>query len=476
MLLLLAGLTTVRSAGRRRQQLLAAGQHNEWVSLHDPMTGLPNRLALTKRINGLGPDAPAALLWLDLDDFKAVNDSLGHGFGDQVLVAVANRLVELVRPGDFVARIGGDEFVVLCERLSSVAPAMALAARITTAMRQPLKLARSQRIVTASIGIAVAAAGDTDAEALFAAADAAMYQAKNQGRGRVELFDDALRAAGADRLALGDDLRGAADRGELRLHYQPLLDLRTGHVRGVEALVRWQHPDRGLLAPDLFIGIAEETGTILELGAWVLREACRVLAIWGAAPSAGRPLRISVNVAAEQITAGDLVDTVRTALSDAGANPALLTIEVTESSVMVDLDAATRTLRQLRDLGVHLAIDDFGTGYSSLTYLKQFPIHELKLDKSFVDGVGTNVEDSAIVAAVINLARAVDLHVVAEGVENLRQHAALRALGCDYGQGYLWHRPAPLDVIEPWIHAQAGAESDSNAQEVIARGPAPRTT
>jgi EAL domain-containing protein (putative c-di-GMP-specific phosphodiesterase class I) len=289
-----------------------------------------------------------------------------------------------------------------------------------------------------------------------------MYQAKRLGPGAIALFDEELRDTQADRLAIAQDLRGAASRGELRLYYQPLVNLRTGNIRGVEALVRWQHPTLGLLMPDTFIDIAEDTGAIIELGEWVLYEACRVLADWELTSPAGRPLRISVNVSALQITDGRLVDTVTGALESALANPSLLTIEVTESAVMADVDAATVALRALRSVGVHLAIDDFGTGYSSLTYLKQFPIHELKLDKSFVDGVGTHPEDSAIVAAVVNLARAVDLEVVAEGVESARQSAVLRTLGCDYGQGYVWQRPVPRDVIEPWIRDYAGADDPAH--------------
>ena len=447
-LLLWTGVAAGRSGRRRREELLAAGRKNEWTSLHDSMTGLANRLALSKQLRALDAHAVVALLWLDLDDFKLINDSLGHAVGDATLVAVADRLVAAVRPGDFVARIGGDEFVVLCQGLDAHG-ARVLAERISTVMSVPLNLEGSTRLVSASIGIALSEAADVTA--LLAAADAAMYQAKGDGRGVIRLYDENLRSVGADRLAVARDLRGAAARGELRLAYQPMLDLRTGRVRGVEALVRWQHPTRGLLDPDTFIPLAEETGAILEIGTWVLHEACTALARWDAAPLTGRPLGISVNVAAVQIAATGFVDTVREALDAAGVDPRLLTIELTESSVMADVEAAAGTLRQLRTIGVRLAIDDFGTGHSSLSYLKQFPIHELKLDKSFVDGVGEDVADSAIVAAVISLARAVGVDVVAEGIETLRQLDALRTLGCDYAQGFLWQRPLPLGAVEEWI-------------------------
>lgn len=452
LLLLLAAAVAARSANRRRQQLQSAAQDAHWNSLHDPLTGLANRLALSNEIQRRGPQTPVALLWLDLDDFKVVNDAAGHAYGDLVLEAVADRLVEVVRPDDLVARIGGDEFVVLCLGPTTSTAALALAERVAAALRRPLMLAPGPRAVTASIGVAIDSGGDPGR--VLVAADAAMYQAKRLGGGGVALFDESLRAAWAARSDIAQALKGAAARGEMRLYYQPLVDLRTSNVRGVEALVRWEHPTRGLLAPDAFIDIAEDTGAIIELGDWVLNEACRVLADWALASSARHDLRISVNVSAKQLTDERMLGSVTRALESTGANPALLTVEVTESAVMADVTVATQTLKDLRALGVHLAIDDFGTGYSSLTYLKQFPIHELKLDKSFVDGVGTNAEDSAIVAAVVNLARAVGLEVIAEGVETLRQSAVLRTLGCDYGQGYLWQRPVPREVIEPWIEAQ----------------------
>lgn len=448
------------AASRRRRQLQTAVSTAEWNSVHDPLTGLANRLALSRAIESRGAQSNVTLLWLDLDDFKVVNDAAGHAYGDLVLEAVADRLVAVVRPDDLVARIGGDEFVVLCSGFTTTAGAMECAARVVAALRRPLPLAAGARSVTASIGVAIDSGGD--AGRLLVAADAAMYQAKRLGGGGVALFDETLRAAWAERSEVALALKGAAARGELRLHYQPLVDLRSGSVRGVEALVRWQHPTRGLLGPDAFIEIAEETGTIIDLGEWVLTEACKTLAAWELDSPAGHDLRVSVNVSAKQLTEGRTVGSITRALRSAGANPALLTVEVTESAVMVDVTTATQTLKDIRALGVHLAIDDFGTGYSSLSYLKQFPIHELKLDKSFVGGVGTRAEDSAIVAAVVSLAGAVGLKVVAEGIETLRQSTVLRTLGCDYGQGFLWHRPAPRDVLEAWMQARPPARGNPN--------------
>lgn len=450
-------LVAARTLHRRRRQLLEANDDAEHVSLHDPLTDLPNRRALRRSVDQAlstvtdSGKAPV-LLWLDLDGFKEINDSVGHEVGDQVLTAVSQRLRSAVREPDMVARVGGDEFVVFCQDLPSTDRAVEVAERIAGIVAQPISLDNGIQFVTTSIGIAMAPAPDVGS--LFAAADTAMYEAKRLGRGFVTVFDESLRTALTERMTLTRELSHATELGELRLNYQPVIELRTDEVVGVEALVRWQHPTRGLLAPAAFMQLAEQTGLISEIGAWVIEEACRTLARWSQNQPGGRPLLIAVNLAARQVSDPAIVRIIRDAFTATGVDPAMLKLEITESSIMVDVPRAIATLEELRQLGMKIAIDDFGTGYSSLTYLKQFPVHEIKLDKSFVDGVGSSADDSAIVAAVVNLADAVGLRVVAEGVETARQLSVLRTLGCDYGQGYLWAKPMPADAVERWLTAR----------------------
>lgn len=450
------------ASGRLREEISRA----EHGSLHDALTGLPNRVAATARLQEmLDRRRQGAVAWLDVDGLKTVNDSLGHPAGDEILMAVAQRLRDVVADSGLVARFGGDEFVMVVGSDGSADAALGFAERLLEGLRPPMFLASGEHRVTASVGVAVTGDADT-ADALLAAADAAMYAAKQAGRDTAVVFDERLREAAQDRLELTADLRGAAARGELRLHYQPYLDLRTNRVVGVEALVRWQHPRRGLLAPASFIELAEENGLILEVGEWVLQEACRTLGEWERV-SPSSPLRMSVNLAARQVTDRNIAAVISSSLAAAGADPELLTVEITESAVMANVDTAILTMQELRQTGVRISIDDFGTGYSSLMYLKQFPVHDLKIDKAFVDGVGVSAQDSAIVAAVINLARAVDLEVVAEGVETPRQLAALSSLGCDYGQGYLWQRPVGKDEIEAWVRDKA--LSDVGAEQTPSR-------
>ena len=442
------------------------------AAFHDTLTGLPNRLALTERVEAALADGggAGALLWLDLDGFKEINDALGHKVGDEVLIEVARRLDDMVRAPDLVGRLGGDEFVIFCDARSQE-DALALAERIAVVLREPVNAGGGMHSVSASVGVAMTPADS--ASSLFAAADVAMYEAKRTARGAVCLFDDRLFSELHERLALTSDLRSAVAKGQLRLHYQPLVHLASGAVTGVEALVRWEHPERGLLAPGAFIPLAERSGLIVEIGTWVVEEACAQLARWQQTSPTGDRLSVAVNLAAAQVTDPGLVGLLSSALLRANADPSLLTLEVTESSVMEDVTTAIGTLDALRRLGLRIAIDDFGTGYSSLTYLKQFPVHEVKLDKSFIDGVGTHADDSAIVAAVVTLARALDLEIVAEGVEKPRQQALLRTLGCDYGQGYLWHRPAPADVLEPWLAAHGSGPAAARLRLAAAAGDGP---
>ena len=437
-------------SGRRRAQEELA----HWA-MHDALTGLANRTLLMDRMeqalsrSARGPGGVAAL-FCDLDGFKDINDTFGHHVGDEVLKLVAARLTSVLRPSDTVARIGGDEFVVLCEGMTDQAAAYELAARVLSAVSAPTRVAAHTLGLSMSIGVALAGTGD--AGELLRNADAAMYLAKQRGRNRVELFDEQVREVAAQRTSLVADLRHAVARGELRAHYQPVFALDGERLVGMEALVRWQHPYLGLLAPDLFIPLAETSNLVGEVGAWVLRTACRQAARWSGAGPGGAPLHMAVNVSARQLAqGGDLVPLVADALAESGIDPATLVLEVTESAVMDDAEATLGVLTALKVLGVRLAIDDFGTGYSSLVYLKRFPVDQLKVDRTFVDGLGEHGDDAAIVASIIGLAHAVGIVAVAEGVETAEQLVALQGHGCGFGQGYLWSRPRPADELEALI-------------------------
>ena len=423
-------------------------------ALHDALTGLPNRGLLLDRLaqalTRLGRHSSAlAVLFCDLDRFKVVNDSLGHGAGDLLLVDVARRLEGVLRSGDTAARFGGDEFVILCEDISGAHQAIAVADRVSAALAAPFVLDEDEAYVRTSIGIAMAVSSDSRPEALLRDADAAMYRAKERGGGVYEVFDDEMRARAVKRLETENALHRALERGEFVLHYQPQVGLGTGALAGMEALVRWQHPDRGLVGPGDFIESAEETGLIVEIGEWVLREACEQLARWSAVGRSGPPLRMSVNLSARQCGHPDLVGLVRSTLAQTGVDPGTLCLEITETAVMTDMEASVGVLDQLSALGVNLAIDDFGTGWSSLRALQRFPVDEVKIDKSFVDGVAIDPQEAAIVAAVISLSHALGLRTVAEGVESVVQVDRLRTLGCDVAQGYFFWRPtAPADLTQ----------------------------
>ena len=421
---------------------------------HDDLTGLPNRSLLLDRLEvALGaahPEHRLALLFLDLDHFKGVNDSLGHEAGDELLREVARRVAGVLRPDDLVARLGGDEFVVLCEGVADEHQAADVARRITGAVEStPIRLATTELSVTASVGIALSA-GSGHPEALLRDADAAMYRAKELGRARLEVYDDAMRAQAARRSALADELAHALEAGQLELHHQPTVDLATGRVRGVEALVRWRHPTRGLLAPAEFIRLAEDTGLIVGLGLRVLTMATRAARRWVDELGDDAP-PVHVNLSAAQVTAPSVGALVTGVLAATDLPPDHLCLEVTESVLMEDARAAEASLRELRELGVRVAIDDFGTGYSSLSYLRRFPVDVLKVDRSFIDGLGPDAEDTAIVHAIITLARTLGLESVAEGVETAEQVDGLAELGCDAAQGYWFTRPVPEDELLPLL-------------------------
>ena len=422
-------------------------------ALHDGLTGLPNRVMLADRLDQILARARrdaqmCGVLYVDLDRFKSVNDTLGHAAGDLLLVEAATRLTAAVRDIDTVARVGGDEFVVLCEGLDSVQHATEVAQRVITSLREPFQIEDDKVCVSASIGIAICADGNAGVDTLVANADIAMYRAKGNGRNCYELFDEAMQKWVTTQLALETGLRQAVARDELRLVYQPMIDADDATVRGFEALVRWERPGVGLVPPDEFIAIAEDTGLIIEIGAWVLDQACREAASW-ARRWPDRQLDLAVNVSSRQLATRDIIDTVNATLGRTGLDPTRLTLELTESTLIDDTVNTQSILRELRSLGVNLSLDDFGTGYSSLTYLRAFPINTVKIDKSFVRTIGTEREDTAIVAAVIALANNLDIRVVAEGVETPEQLAVLLQLRCHYLQGYLFSAPRPgTDVGE----------------------------
>ena len=422
-------------------------------ALHDPLTGLPNRALLLDRLRSAlarSSRSPSltGVLFIDLDRFKVVNDSLGHAEGDRLLVEAAQRLDRALRPGDTVARLGGDEFVVLCEELEQESEALRLAERLHRELLMPFTLVGEERhLITASIGVALARVGEADPEALLQNSDAAMYRAKNQGGGRHELFDETMRARVFERLRTERTLHHAIDHDQLRLHYQPMVSLYDRSRHGVEALVRWQDPERGLVAPDQFIPLAEESGLILQIGNWVLREACRQGARWRAELGRAAPLPVNVNLAARQLAQEDLAEMIAGALSEAGLNPRDLSLEITETALLECAETPARTLAALRELGVQVLLDDFGTGYSSLSYLRQFPVDVLKIDRSFIAGLGDRPEASAIVQAVVGMGHALGLEVLAEGIETEAQAREVTRLGCDLGQGFLFARPAPADTV-----------------------------
>ena len=443
-------------AARRRAEADLAHQ-----ATHDPLTGLPNRVLLHDRLsqalarlerNG----GAVGVLLLDLDRFKVVNDSLGHAAGDAILMAVASRLLGAVRPGDTVARLGGDEFIVVCEEIHGEIEGVAVADRLLRALAERFSIDDFELFLTASVGVAVTASPVADASALMRDADAVMYRAKERGRNRWEVFNNTLRDRAVQRLSVETALRRALERDdELILHYQPVISLADGRVAGAEALIRWYHPDRGLVLPSEFIGLAEESGLVVPLGRRVVADACRQLAEWSNLPGF-EDLTVAVNLSARQLTSSQFVKTVAGALTDAGADARRLWFEITETALMDDLNAAVPVLRGLRDLGVQLWIDDFGTGYSSLEYLRRLPLDGLKVDRSFISDVATDTGDSAIVAGIVNLAHSLGLEALAEGVESSAQGAELTRLGYELAQGWHW-APAYLAAdLEDWVKARLG--------------------
>lgn len=423
-----------------------------FAAIHDSLTALPNRELFMDRLEVAlrrltRSHHQVAVIFLDLDRFKLVNDSLGHDVGDRVLRAVAERLNSVMRATDTLARFGGDEFTVLCDEIDDEADALEVAQRLVNAMDLPLVLESGEVFASLSLGIALSGDGKASGAVLLRNADVAMYRAKGRGPSRIEVYKEDDEQNVLSRLRTSNELHRALERHELVLHYQPVVDLHTGTLVGMEALVRWQHPIRGLLAPHEFIGLAEDSGLIVSLGAWVLNEACRQVSMWSRLRAEANQdearLNISVNVSALQLADPGFVNQVSRALDTSGINPDRLWLEITESTLMRDADDAVLVLHTLRELGLHFEIDDFGTGYSSLSYLKRFPVETLKIDRSFVEELDQRAENVAIVRAIIGLGESLGLSIVAEGVETPAQVAKLRSLGCYLAQGYLYGKPLP---------------------------------
>lgn len=424
---------------------------------HDPLTGLPNRTLFNellehalKRTQRSG--VALAVLFLDLDHFKVVNDSLGHGAGDVLLTALSGRLAAALRPGDIVARFGGDEFTVLCEDLEPNAvdrQAIGVAERLLDTLSEPFIVEHEEKFVSASIGIAIGVTGLERPDVLIRDADTAMYRAKHRGRGRCEVFDEDMRERVRERHEIENALHRAVARSEFRVFFQPIVSLVDGVCVGVEALVRWQHPERGLLAPRDFLVAAEETGLMIPIGAVILEEACERGVAWCRGVPDPERFRLSVNLSGRQLVHADLTEVVATTLERTGLRADALCIELTESVLMADVDAGAAAVMTLKALGVRLSIDDFGTGISPLGYLRRFPVDEVKIDRTFVERLGTDPKDAAIVSAMVSLGHGLGVTVTGEGVETTAQLDALRALGVDAAQGYLFAPPQPAADLTP---------------------------
>jgi diguanylate cyclase (GGDEF)-like protein len=422
----------------------------------DPLTGLPNRALFMDRLNhslqvAARQGTQVTVLFIDLDRFKDVNDSLGHAAGDELLAWFSRRIRESVRGEDTAARLGGDEFAILLEHTVGDSAGRAVANRLSRALREPLRLADRELFVSASVGIAWSGDGAGTADELLRNADIAMYRAKRTGGGDALVYEPTMHTEAIDGLELGPDLYHAASRGELRLEFQPIIDLLNGAAVGVEALVRWEHATRGLIQPNVFIPLAERNGVITEIGEWVLRNGCTAAAAWRATSTPD--LRVSINVSARQLDDPAFADLVAAVLAETRLPASALTLEITESVLMRDPERAIDRIRPLKALGVRLAIDDFGTGFSSLAYLQRLPADELKIDKVFIDAIETSVEGSAIVRTVAELARTLNMQTVAEGIETRRQHEILRTLCCDLGQGYHFARPLKAEAVPGFFAA-----------------------
>jgi diguanylate cyclase (GGDEF)-like protein len=446
-------------------------EHFRHAAFHDSLTGLPNRAMFTELLKAemesskRRNDHLFAVLFLDLDRFKNINDSLGHTHGDLLLVAFAERLERALRPVDTLARFGGDEFAILLSGMHDATDAVRVAHRISEELSQPFVLDKNSAFATASIGIALSSSGYDRPEDILRDADTAMYRAKENGKARYEVFDHAMHARAVSRLQLESDLRQAVEQKEFCVYYQPIVSLQTGRLAGFEALVRWNHPRRGLVSPADFIPVAEETGLIVPIGEWVLLEACKHVRECQLAFPSHRSLSLSVNLSARQVAQPDLLDRIKEALAISKLNAHHLKLEITESVVMENAEAAALMFKQLRSLGVQLSIDDFGTGYSSLSYLHRFPLNFLKIDRSFVSRLTTD-NDNAIVRTISTLARNLGMEVIAEGIETEEQYQQLKMLGCEYGQGYLFSHPVNNEGVRRLLAQDAHRDQDHELDEL----------
>jgi len=455
-------------------------------ALHDHLTELPNRALFMERLQRAcrrtirHPEYIFAVMFVDLDRFKTVNDSLGHSAGDRLLIEIVRRVTGALRrddvisrpatadPQDFIdntlARLGGDEFTILLEDIRDPSDAVRVAERIQQAVRAPISMGGGQEVfATASIGIAISASINSSDEGLVRDADIAMYRAKASGGDRCAVFDATMHERAVERLQLETDLRRAIEREEFRLQYQPIVSLRDHRVVGFEALIRWQHPERGLLSPAAFLALAEETGLITRIDQWVLREACAQARRWQTPLRGGSPASVSVNISAQGFGQPDIVQQVASVLEETGLEPHNLRLEITESVAMADAERARTILIELKALGVRISLDDFGTGYSSLSYLQRFPVDTLKIDRSFIVGMDQNNECREIVRTILNLAGTLGLDVIAEGTETASQVDNLERLECKFGQGFFFSRPLPLDEL----HAILGPDTEANDRALV---------
>ena len=462
----------LESAGRELEE---SREHFRHAAFHDALTGLPNRSLFTDHLRVALRRAHQnekylfCVLFLDLDRFKNINDSLGHPCGDELLILVARRLETCIRQTDMVARFGGDEFAILLDAIQDSSDAILIAEKVQQAISAPFKLTNHEAITTASIGVALSTSNYTEAEDIIRDADTAMYRAKDHGKARYEIFDTAMHTRAVSLLRLESDLRRAFEKQELCVYYQPIVSVRTGELHGFEALVRWLHPERGIISPADFIPLAEETGLILPLGLSVLREACSQLRTWQQRSIANKDLIMSVNLSGKQLSQPDLIDRIEEVLRESQINPWHLKLEITETVVMESPELAAVTLAKLRGLGVRLSIDDFGTGYSSLSYLNRFPVDTLKIDRSFVTSMNQTDESLQIVKTIITLAGNLGMQVVAEGVENEEQLNQLKSLKCHYAQGYYFSKPFDSAVADLFIlnGTRAGSLTELDADVSI---------
>jgi diguanylate cyclase (GGDEF)-like protein len=460
--LLLFALILVLTRSRERAFEMVHQKTSELrhQALHDALTGLPNRVLAIDRAEQMLAQArrrqgAVTALYVDIDGFKHVNDSFGHGVGDELLARVAGRLLTVLREGDTAARLGGDEFVVLLDGPISRSGAERVTQRLVKTLREPYDLRHTlgrKLTVTASVGIAVGAPASADE--LLRNADVALYEAKARGRDGYAMFEPGMEGSARERMTLEMDLSEALEYGQLFLVYQPIVDLDSGEPIGLEALLRWRHPTHGVVSPEEFIPIAENSGLIVEIGRWVLEAACRQAALWHLH---GHRIGISVNVSARQLESDQLIDDVRQVLRESGLEASALTLEITETTLMRDAEATAERLRSLKELGVLIAIDDFGTGYSSLAYLRQFPADSLKIDRSFINPIATSESSAAFIRTVVALARSLGIEILAEGIESQAQLETLRDERCDYGQGFLFSRPLAVEAVESFLDVAEAA-------------------